>query len=88
MFRLYASVIRAIQLPTTIWKVGRSPILKEVPLEHVTFSFRITPNHQKQRKSSNSLVAQKYMQKIPTSANWAQYGNSTPQKNEGNRSTN
>ncbi len=47
MFRLYGGVVKAIQVPTTMWKVGKTPILKEVLPERVAFSFRIAPNLQK-----------------------------------------
>jgi hypothetical protein len=56
MLRLYGGVIKAIQVPAIISKVGKAPILKEVLPEHVAFSFKITPNLQKQRKNLNSLV--------------------------------
>jgi hypothetical protein len=77
MLQFYISVIRAIQVLATIWKVGRGPILEEVLLEHVALSFRITPNRQKWRKSSNSLVDQEYMRKTHAgqlSSIWASKG--------------
>jgi hypothetical protein len=73
----YISVIRAIKVLAAIRKVGRGSSLEEVLLEHATFNFRITPNLQKWRKSSNSLIGQEYMWNIPTSqlsSIWASEG--------------
>jgi len=45
--KLKCVIMGVIQVPFVIWKVLEGPIFQEIPLEHATFNFGITPNLQK-----------------------------------------